>query len=415
MTLSQTELDKLQLLLDQTAHIDYQYKKTRNQDRFNIFNILSGKFDEVNLHSRFLYELINPLGSHNCDNLFLNLFLNQLHVNDFDLSNVKVRREYRKIDLLITNKNQAIVIENKLWAIDQPAQLQRYYELLEKEGYNNIKIFYLSINGKDPEDHSIGILKQRINWSTLFATISYREDIEQWLENCIKESYSKPVLRETLIQYRALIWEISGRTMHKEEMDEIIEFLAQGENMVKAKKIAENWNNAKWFTEWYFWRDLDKIISCEYEIKGLQKYSSDNLNSIIHNRRNRNPYYGLMFKIGNYLDAEACIFIERGGEMESVYYGLTMVIGQTREQSGDIKFNQLATKISEFSEWFQETHWIGGNYCNPEINFNLFSDPVTLKLLNDEYRAYYISNLWQQIKVFLEKALNEIECLNLKL
>jgi hypothetical protein len=406
MSLS-SELEKLQLLLDRVSYIDEQYKKTKKEDSFNIFDILSKKFDEVNLHSRFIYELLNPAGSHNCDTTFLKLFLTLLNIDDFNFVKVKVRREYRKIDLLISNDRQAIVIENKLWAADQPGQLQRYHELLQNEGYQDIRIFYLSIYGKEPEDHSTGALKERADWDTLFAAISYKEDIEHWLECCIKEAYAKPVLRETLVQYRALIWEISGKTMHKEEMDEIVELLAQGENMIKAKKVAENWDHARWFTEWYFWTELERVIAEDYTIKDIQKFSGPKLDSVIHHRRNQNPWYGLMFQVGNYLDAEACVFIERG--VDNVYYGLTMVTGGTKQQSGDIRFQPLAEKIAVFSEWFQETHWIGGNFCKPEINFSKFSEPATLKLLNDDYRANYINQLWQQIKSFIGQVKTVIE------
>jgi hypothetical protein len=328
-----------------------------------------------------------------------------MNMSDFSLEKAVVRKEYRKIDLLISNEKQAIVIENKLWAIDQPAQLQRYYELLKSEGYRDIRILYLSLDGKEPEEHSIGNLRNHPNFNSLITCISYKADIEQWLECCIKEAYAKPILRETLVQYRALIWEISGKTMYKEEMDEIVEFLAKGDNMVKAKKIAENWNHARWYTEWYFWRDLEKVIAHFYEISPIMKYNEDKLNSVIHNRRNQNPWYGIMFKIGTYLDADACIYIERGDGSENVYYGLGMIIGNSKEQSGHIRFKPLADKLEEFSDWYQETHWIGGNYCMPEINFSKFSNQETLKLLNEDFRSTYINGIWRQITEFTNKVL----------
>lgn len=403
MSLSPTEEGQLQLLLDQISHIDFQYRKAKQEDRFNIFNVLANKFDEVNLHSRFLYELLNPHGTHNCDKVFLEQFLVYFGLHDFRLEKARVRREHQNIDLLITNERQAVIIENKLWAVDQPAQLQRYYEIMNAEGFQDIRIFYLSINGKKPAEYSIGTLRERENIDKLITCISYKADIEQWLERCLKEVYSKPTLRETLVQYRALIWEISGNTMHREEMDDIVELLAKGDNMLKAKKISENWNHARWHTEWYFWRDLEKLIVLEYEISPVQKYSVENINSVVHHRRNQNPWYGILFKIGTYLDADACIFIERGGGSEAVYYGLTMLTGTTKENSGDVRFKPLAEKVSQFSEWFQDTYWIGGNYCKPEINFNEFSQPDTLKLLNDNYRAQYINALWRQMKEFVTK------------
>ena len=44
-------------------------------DKFNIFSILRKSSDEVNLHSKFIYELLNPNGSHQQGDIFLNLFI----------------------------------------------------------------------------------------------------------------------------------------------------------------------------------------------------------------------------------------------------------------------------------------------------------------------------------------------------
>lgn len=399
MSSSVQQTGQLQLLLDQVAYIHYQYEKTGGRERFNIFSVLSGKFDEVNLHSKFLHELLSPDGSHGMGTVFLQQFLTVMNIPGLALAGAKVRREYRKIDLLITSGQQAVVIENKLYAADQPAQLQRYYELLRREGFTDIRLFYLSIDGHDPAEHSMGTLADRPDWKDIFAVISYQDDIEHWLECCIKEAYAKPVLRETLVQYRALILDISGKTMESSEMNDMVELLAQGENMIRAQKIAENWNHARWFTEWYFWNDLEKAAAAKYTVSDIQKYNDRKLDSVVHHRRNQNPWYGIMFSVGSFLDADACIFIERG--VDNVYYGLTMVTADgSKEQSGDIRFKPLADLIAEFGEWGQETHWIGGNYCQPEINFTKFSGPDTLRLLNDSYRASYIFQLWQQIEEF---------------
>jgi len=397
---------QLQVLFDKVGIIDFQYKKTKQKGKFNIFNLLSRKFDEVNLHSKFIYELLSPDGSHGCGTAFLEKLLSILQINDFDLTEVEVHREYRKIDLLIKNKKQAIVIENKLWAIDQPGQLERYYNLLFHEGYRDIKIYYLSIDGKDPEPHSIGNLHLLENWDDLFSLISYELTIEQWLESCIKEAYERPALRETLIQYRLLIQEISGKTMNKEEMHEIVALIAKEDNVIKAKKVAENWNHVRWFTEWYFWKDLEKVIQSEFDILDLQKYSVDKLDRAVHYNRNKDLWYGIMFKIGEFDGDDACLFIERGDG--NVYYGLTMLRTDSRNFNSEQKYSALALNVKEFSEWESADHWIGGNYCSPKINFNSFSDDVTLKLLNDDYRQNYINQLWPLIKEFVANSMEAI-------
>ncbi|MDT3403758.1 PD-(D/E)XK nuclease family protein [Mucilaginibacter terrae] len=394
-----SSLHQLQVLLDQIGLIDFQFKKNRQKNRFNIFNLLERKFDEVNLHSKLIYELINPKAEHCFGLIFLEKLLGQFGILGFELNNVKVRKEYKKIDILISNNKQAIVIENKLWAPDQPEQLQRYYDILFNEGYRDIKLFYLSIDGKEPDDNSTGNLILLESYKQVLFTVSYETDIDQWLEYCVKEAYNHPPLRETLLQYRSLVQEISGKTMNKEEMDEIIDFLAEGDNVLKAKKIAENWKNVKWFTEWYFWRDLETIINGEYEVLDYMKYDSNKLSSVVHNSRNRNPWYGIMFRIGEFSGADAHLLIERS--FSDVYYGLTMIVNGKRNLNEDPKFSELAKRVLEFSDWGVEEYWIAGHYCEPKINFESFSNDSTLKLLNDDFRAKYLNDLWLLIKQFV--------------
>jgi hypothetical protein len=346
--------------------------------------------------------MLHPKGMHGLKLSFLKKLLQHLEIDDFNLSNVKVQREFRKIDLLITNDNQAIIIENKLRAIDQPLQLQRYYEELTAMGYRDIRIYYLSIDGKNAEDYSIGNLTQHPDFKRILQNISYEYDISNWLEECIKEAYNKATLRETLIQYRKLIQEISGKTMGREEQTEMVNLIAQNDNILQAQKIAENWVHVHWHTEWRFWTNLEEIIAKEYSIKDLQKYSDKKITSNIHQSRNRNPWFGLMFSIGSFKGDDACIFIERGDE--DVYYGLTMVRNNTKEHSNDPKFQPLREKLKAFTDWQSDQHWIGGNYALPKINFNTFSDENTLRLLNDNFRTIYINNLWEQMKTFVAQS-----------
>ncbi|MES2426913.1 MAG: PD-(D/E)XK nuclease family protein [Bacteroidota bacterium] len=389
----------LQSLLDKVGVLDFKYQKSRQQNSFNIFTLLAKKFDEVHLHSKFIHELLNPKGSHGVGTVFLKLFLDRLKVDDLVLEEVQVYREYKNIDILIKNKKQAVVIENKLYAIDQHNQLQRYHEVIKNENIDDIKIIYLSLDGREPELHSIGNLINLTEWNSIFNIISYKFEISEWIKDCIKEVYNMPVLRETLIQYKSLIDEIVGKTMNSEEQEELIELLAEGDNMIRAKKISENWITVKWKTELLFWSDLDLMIQNEYHISNRCKYSSERINDMIKKSRNRSPWYGLMFKINEYKKCDVCLFIERG--WEDVYYGITLIRGDDREVNKEAIFDNLALKLVDLSEWGQEISWIAGNYCEPKINFESFANDTTLKLLNSKERSFYLTNLWGQVKNYV--------------
>jgi hypothetical protein len=333
-------------LLEKIKIIEYKYQKLKENDTFNIFTLLRDGKDEVNLHSQFLYTLLSPEGSHKKKNVFLKIFLDVLKIENFDLNAVSVKKEYKNIDIIIKNSTQAIIIENKIWASDQDKQIERYYETIINEGIKDIRIIYLSLDGRDPSENSLGRLKKDLNINKILAISSYKIDILRWIEECIKSCALHATLRETLCQYQKLIAELTGMTINKEEYLEIIDLLAENDNIIQAHKIASNWNHVKWHTEWDFWVDFENIIEKEYKTLEIQKYSSDLLTKVIHYTRNRNPLYGIMFEIAKKENCSYCILLERS--FGDLYYGLTILdTNYNRELSDEKRFDKLAEKIGE--------------------------------------------------------------------
>lgn len=389
-------------LLDKIKILEYKYKKLKDNDSFNIFTVLHKGNEEVKLHSQFLYTLLNPEGSHNKKNEFLRLFLDILEIENFDYNAVKVYKEYRDIDILIKNTQQALIIENKIWADDKDKQIERYYDIISEEGIKDISVIYLSPHGREPSENSLGRLKNDLNTDNILIIASYKNDISRWIEECIKSSALQATLRETLCQYQKLIAEITGMTMNKEEYLEIIELLAENDNIIQAHKIASNWNHVKWHAEWDFWIDFEKVIEQEYKILKIQKYSSELLTRVVHYARNRNPWYGIMFEIAQKENFKFCILIERS--LGDVYYGLTIIDNNNkREISDDKRFDKLSKQVEEIAEWHKEKLWIGGNFLEPRINFEVFGSEETLKLVNKEFRAKFIHDNWENIKKFIAK------------
>ncbi len=389
-------------LLDKIKTLEYKYKTLKENDTFNIFTILLDATDEVKLHSQFLYTLLNPEGSHKKKNKFLEGFLNVLKIENFDLAEVRVHKEYKNIDIIIKNSKQAIIIENKIWAGDQDKQIERYYDTISKEGVKDIRIIYLSLDGREPPENSLGWLRNDQILDKILTIASYKNDINRWIEECIKSSALHATLRETLCQYQKLIAEITGTTMNKEEYLEIIELLAENDNIVQAHKITSNWNHVKWHIEWAFWIDFEKVIAQEYKILETQKYSNDLLTRVVYYARNRNPWYGIMFEIAQKENLKFCILIERS--LSDVYYGLTILDNNhKREISDDKRFDQIAELLKESTEWHREKFWIGGNFLAPRINFEIFGNEETIKLINKDVREKFIRQNWEKIKDFIEE------------
>src|SRR5690606_25955059 len=102
---------------------------------------------------------------------FLKLFVQLvLKIEDFDFENCTVEREYKDIDILIYNKQQAIIIENKIFAGDRPRQLERYYEIIFNEGIDHkrkeiiqpdqIHIVYLALTKRYPSKFTLGKIEE---------------------------------------------------------------------------------------------------------------------------------------------------------------------------------------------------------------------------------------------------------------
>ena len=210
------------LLLKQAARI-YKMHEAGRKEPFNIFTVLRKASDEVNLHSRFLHALLDHQAP---DKRHLNLehFLRKIEV-EFKLDNARVRREYKNIDILIsndaTNPKQAVVIENKIYAKDQSAQLQRYHDILTEEGYRDrdIHLLYLTPDGRDPSKCSVGDLSYR--------TISYRDDLLPWLKCCQMHAYDEPELSESIKQYIHLILKLTGTDFDKAYRNELKDLLSE--------------------------------------------------------------------------------------------------------------------------------------------------------------------------------------------
>ena len=115
-------------------------------------------------------------------------FLLHVDVQGFELYGVEVKREWKKIDILLTNANKkALVIENKINAGDQDKQLWRYYNTLKEQDYldRNIHLIYLTLDGREPTSDSIGDLDPE-----KITTVAYKKLIP-WLERCQKRAYDE--------------------------------------------------------------------------------------------------------------------------------------------------------------------------------------------------------------------------------
>jgi hypothetical protein len=214
--------------------------------RFNVFNVIGLASDEVRLHSALLAELLRPNGTHGLKDEFLKAFIKQLGIENFDCQSAKVEVEKSiglvtdtdggRIDLVISDKNgSAIIIENKIYAGDQNAQLIRYNEYAIKKHRDKYNILYLTLDGKVATDGSAK--------GVTYSQISYAEHILDWLERCLNLSVRQPLVRETINQYISLIKQLTGQTNSNKMKTELIDLLISNPGHIEsAQEIIKAMN-----------------------------------------------------------------------------------------------------------------------------------------------------------------------------
>ncbi|WP_310560797.1 PD-(D/E)XK nuclease family protein [Flavobacterium sp.] len=245
-------MDKINNLLQQVSIIQKKYDEiaTITGENFNIFSIMRAENDEVRTHSRIIAEFLNPKGMHRQGSVFLKLFFEEIKFlgavkDDFEFDNAKVLveeylgmidNEYSEggfIDIVIKDSKNQIVIENKIYAKDQKGQLLRY-----KKNYPNCKMIYLTLEGNSPSEMSYIGTASKLELEEIIL-VSYRDEIKNWIEQCLEKTYSLPIIRETLIQYVHLIKKLTNQTTNIKMEEEILDnILNNPKNIQSALTIA---------------------------------------------------------------------------------------------------------------------------------------------------------------------------------
>jgi len=219
---------------------------------YNIFTLFHDFSDEVNLHSNFIASLLDPNGDHYKGDLFLKLFLETCGIDDFsiDTSRATVFKEFKHIDIYISDGKKHIILENKVYAKDQPTQIARYIEAIKKEGAEDedIYVLYLHPDGKLPDNQSFGDYHAKLlgeNPSIKFKVISYGNEILEWIDRCKNEVSNITDLNVFLSQYKDVIEMIYNRYKRIDEMEtaNLVEIFK--ENYTAVSEIANNYQEMR--------------------------------------------------------------------------------------------------------------------------------------------------------------------------
>jgi len=219
-------------------------QKQRGLNNYNILTSVLSKSDEVRLHSRMIFSLLNPNGTHYQSSLFLEKFLNTLHINNFklNLQNCSIYKEYQNIDLYITDGDKHIIIENKVYAKEQKNQIKRYIEIIEAENQKlseeDIFVIYLSLDKEKPTSYSLGdlyiennFIKRKSEKIARFKSIHYNKEILNWLKSSQYEVQNITNLNEVFNQYIDVVKMLNNQ--YKDKVMNLSDYIKKNKSMYK--------------------------------------------------------------------------------------------------------------------------------------------------------------------------------------
>ena len=359
----------------------YHDERVKNGDYFNVFNVLGLSSNETRTHSAFLAELLNPYGSHGMGDLFLKKFLLYAHIEDLNLETknayVEVERsigeidkDYEhggRIDLLVESAaGKGIIIENKIYAVDQPKQLVRYHNYAEAT-YSDYRLLYLSLDKGEASVDSTKGNNVQLKSGEDYLSITYRNEILKWLSDCLEELPKDKVVYIILKQYIDLLKQL---TYQMEENNIVLDVLKKEESWAYTLEVLKNgeaWKNEVWNTFLQLLRIRVEAEGWLLESKGIGRI-------IVR----KNP------------DSEYFIAITQEG---GSYIGITSI--ETKEPQTCLSILEKPNAWWPFG-W----KWLEGSYRY----FLPQSDPNSMEYLFPEYREVFMDYLMHEISLVMHEA-----------
>ncbi|NOU19182.1 MAG: PD-(D/E)XK nuclease family protein [Bacteroidales bacterium] len=337
----------------------YQTEKNKLPYHINILDLL---WANENANSRIFAELLKQKNDNKSE--ILHSFLCYLTTQNADFNQRPVKpqitSEKERIDILVIDKDFAIIIENKIHdAVDQVSQIARYIDKVKKMGFKETQIYFIYLTkygNKKPENQS-WINENGTNYRELFSKryfqISFRHDILPWLTdyvlpNCkVKDVYLKSTI-EQYIDYLEGMFNLR-KINHK-----------MNSELQKHIKEALELNSTPEKNHYKLTNKLSQLIKVEEQIKSMLqstekecwnswlrqlKIDFPNLVTVDYVNAIKFPKVGVIIEYNGYKFA---ILIEKE---TNIYYG----IGR-HEASAELN-EEVKSFLKPLLEGFKETPW----------------------------------------------------------
>lgn len=324
-------------------------------------NILDLLWANENAHSRIFAELLKQKSDNKYDILSCLLeYLTGINPNfKHIVHKPKITSEKDRIDLLVLDKEYALIIENKIHdAIDQGSQIARYIEKVREKGYRNSQIYVVYLTrdeNKKPHDQSWRLydVDYKKDFSDRYFPLSFKEDVLHWLinyvlPNCkVKDVYLKSTIEQYIDHLEGLfnLRKIQNK-MNAELQNHIKQVLELNSNPEQNYPVLQN--------------KLEELVKVEDQIKYLIKATErecwlgwlgklklDFPNYDIVDYTNAATFV----KVGVILEIKGikfAVLIEMGN---NIYYGIG------RHESSDELNEDLKTILKPLLEGYKESQW----------------------------------------------------------
>lgn len=344
-------------------------------ERFNMFGACGVNHYE-NTHSAILAEMLSPTGSHGQGSLFLTLFLKEIGEDNFlDAEHAEVFTEfstdYGRIDILIQDTSgHAIIIENKIYAADQQEQLIRYNYYANRTFHQgNYKMIYMTLNGEEASCQSAGQVD--------YIKVSYCRDVIGWINVCIEKSAALPLIRETLIQYRNHINQLTNQDMEANEKQELLRLMVAHSREVDALVAAQG--------------DYVIHVFNTFVLPKLKEYSKCNALicepcNLFESRGDR----GIFFYRKEWKGMAICLWTDHSDEWD-FYWGISNYT--------DCDMSQLTkTQLDCFNRVPNESWPYGWKFLDKYINWE-FADGTLTAMIEGDFVKY----VTEQVEIILDE------------
>ena len=340
----------------------------------NIIDIIGAN---ENAHSRILEHLLKQYTNGKFE-ILENLLKYIIATNqcfNLNVNTPRIKAEKERIDILIKDKEYAIIFENKIHnAIDQEAQLSRYIEKVNEMGYRKEQIYILYLprdDGKSPNDDSWGKYKEM--FKDRYMRLTYRNHILPWLRDFllpnirIRDIYLKSCIEQYIDHLEGLFSLRNIQVnMNKELKKQISEVLNLSTSSEKNHSIL-----LEKMKEVDHVRDQLAIIQSEIEKEcwqeWLKRFDADfNGLKLINGLDNsRNPNVGVEFSWNGIIFR---VKIQKDVKNNTIYYGIG------RHFEGENIAGDLQETINHLLEDFKSsTWWHGCKYTSFEDAYSSVS------------------------------------------